>query len=767
MSPPTSPPWDSVDSSESGPESHLLEKARVRHITFHNPENGYSVVRLSHPRARGDFTAVGHFPRLSPGEEVDLEGEWTRHPTFGDQFKARSCTVRPPDTGAALEKYLGGGLFKGIGPASAKAIVERFGLDTIRILDQEPQRLQELSQFKGRKAEALMQQWDEHRSMREVLFFLQTHNLSLGLCARICRQLGPDAARMLKSDPYRLAVDMPGIPFAQVDAIGRKLGFEDDCFERVRGGLLHALQKAAEDGHVYLSHEELMARAGTLLRSREETLVYTLDHLRDNEEIHADEQGLLYLPYLFFSEKGIARKLRELSFSPKALAETSVKRAVKSAEAACAPGFVYSPEQRIGIGEAANRGVFLLTGGPGTGKTTTVLGILRVFQEGGLNIKLAAPTGRAAKRLSEITGHPASTLHRLLKYEVGSGAFAHNENFPLDADALIVDELSMIDTVLMYSLLKAVRGGTRLVLIGDPDQLPSVGPGKVLAELISGNQIPHLHLSKIFRQAESSQIVLNAHRINRGETPVATEEGNFHILARSEIQDCLTAVEELAGTLLSGNIRFDSRSELQVLTPMNQGPLGTIVLNQRLQALLNPHGSPLRHRDREFRDGDKVMQIRNNYDKNIFNGDIGFIVAVSAKTRSLSVQYDDQLVAYEGEELDQLNPAYAVTVHKSQGSEFGSVILVLTRSHHMMLQRNLFYTAVTRARKHLFLVGDPTAISRAVANNPTVNRNTRLSARIEAEMRLQMEIPGRDWEPHAPSTFRGGNFNGIFDSGQD
>ncbi len=716
----------------------MIQKAIVKTITFHNPDNGYSVLRLTDPISKKQFTAVGLFPKLSPGEILDLEGEWTKHETFGEQFKTTGYKLLAPDSVEAIERYLGGGILKGVGPALSKKLVAAFGLDTFTVLDNHPERLKEVPKLKGKVKANLLAVWRDNISLREVMYFLQAHHLSLKISTRLFQHYGENAATVLRNNPYQLADDVWGIGFLKADDIARKLGFGNDSYERIKAGLAYALGKATEAGHVYLDREDLLSRAQTLLACAPEKIVFSLDGLSETDQVRHDGKGRYYPPYLFHSERGIARRAAQLHFSPKKIPFSIITDAIQLAEAAFGNGFAYSPQQREGIGDAVSCGVFLLTGGPGTGKTTTVLGILQVFQRAGLRVKLAAPTGRAAKRLSEVTGHPAGTIHRLLKYDPAQRKFTHDDLNPLDTDVLVVDELSMVDTVLMYSLLKGVKPGTRMVLIGDPDQLPSVGPGKVLAEFIRSGVVTHLHLIRIFRQAEQSLIVANAHRIHEGIPPVTSPmenlSGNFHFKSLIEDIDGPTQVADLVGDTLPTQYGYHPLLDVQVLTPMNQGPLGTLALNAALQMKLNPNGEALEYKDRRFRVKDKVMQLKNNYDKNVFNGDIGYVSAVSRSSRTATVDFEGEVVVYEGEELDQLTLAYAVSIHKSQGSEFKVVVLVMAKSHWIMLQRNLLYTGITRARERLFLMGHGSAVRKAVENNPAVARNTLLAEALKEEI---------------------------------
>lgn len=705
----------------------------VKTVTFHNGDNGYSVLKVQTGGVGQVQTVVGTFPRLTPGEVLDIEGEWVKHETFGEQFKATNYRIVPPDGREAMERYLGGGAIKGLGPVLAKKLVATFGDETFKVLDEEPERLDAIPQLRGRKKQKVLAAWRDSRSLRDVLLFLQAHHLTLGLSHRIVKHYGAHALEVIKRNPYQLADDVWGIGFLKADDVGRKLGFPADSYERLRAGLLFALNRAGEDGHVFLSRADLLAKAEELLHAPQERLIFSLDNLREIEAVKIDEAANVFLPWLWHSERGIARRMALLLGTPTKLQVSLVSEAIAAVEKRVGKGFVFSEEQRQGIHQAVTQGAFLLTGGPGTGKTTTVQGILEALKNAGLTLALCAPTGRAAKRLSEVTGVPASTIHRLLKFDPSAGGFQLDEKTPLAVDALIVDELSMIDTSLMFHLLKAIKPGTRLILVGDPDQLPSVGPGKVLGELIASGEVPHLHLSKVFRQAQASRIIVNAHRINQGESPDVSEGGNFHFVAREENENVLKAAVEMAAERLPRRFGYNPLGDVQVLTPMNQGPLGTVALNQALQDKLNPAKRELLHKDRRFRLGDKVMQLKNNYDKNVFNGDIGRVNELNVSERKLSVDFDGETVSYEGEEIDQLQLAYAVSIHKSQGSEFKAVVLVLAKAHYVMLQRNLLYTAITRAREQCVVVGQWTAIGQSVRNNPAVKRNTLLAEALKQE----------------------------------
>ena len=719
-----------------------IRRATVKTVTFHNPDNGWSVVKLLKPGEAVTFTAVGTMPRVTPGESVELSGTWIRHETFGDQFSVTTCKPVAPQGSEAVERYLGGGAIRGIGPVLAKKLVDAFGEDTFDVLDNEPGRLDAIPSLRGARKRKILEAWEASKAGREVMFFLQAHQLSLGLSHRLVKHYGANAAELIKQNPYRLADELWGIGFLKADDVARKLGFPEDGYERIRAGLAYALARAAEAGHVFLPAPTLIEKAAELLQLELEFIQYTLDNMAATDSIRRDEHGNCYLPWLYHAEMGVARRAGLLRLGLKPLPAAAVEAAVAAAEKHAGAGFRFSDDQRRGIAQAVNEGLFLLTGGPGTGKTTTVSAILRVFAQAGLDVKLAAPTGRAARRLAEVTGRKASTLHRLLQYDPATRGFVHDEESPLPCDALIVDEVSMIDTALMYSLLRAVKPGTRLVLVGDPDQLPSIGAGKVLGEFIRSEAVPHLHLAAIFRQAESSRIITGAHRVNRGLVPDLGDDGRdpgaaggLHFVERGEAGGLVETVVEVACERLPRRFGFDPVRDVQVLTPMNQGPLGTHALNEALQARLNPRGPALTHRGRLFRSGDKIMQLRNNYEKNVFNGDIGRVLSVDTEEGGLTADFDGEHIPYAEEELDQINLAYAATIHKSQGSEFKAVVLALSKSHFVMLQRNLFYTAMTRAREQLVIVGHRAAVHRCVENNPAVQRNTLLAERLRENAR--------------------------------
>ncbi|MBF0431692.1 MAG: ATP-dependent RecD-like DNA helicase [Fibrobacteria bacterium] len=715
-----------------------IEKGIVKTVTYYNADNGYSVLKLTPYSTSESFTATGIFPKLSEGEELELEGEWSVHPKFGKQLKCQNYKILPPKSPENIERYLASGIFKGVGPAQAKKIVDVFGMDTFMVLDNYPERLNELEHFSEKKKHNLLEQWQNKKSIRDVMFFLQSHNLSLSLSTKIHSFYGEEAVKKLKENPYRLASEMWGIGFTKADDIAKKMGVDQESYERIKAGLIYVLNCSADEGHVFLTRDELMVKASHILQCESEYIIYTLDHLNSNDEIYCDEGIRYYRPFLYHSEVGICRVLSTFFIVgctklPEKLIQSGISEAEDLFSNKFNTTFKYLDEQKRCIKKAVDSNVFILTGGPGTGKTTTLRGILHVFKKTSYQIKLTAPTGRAAKRMSEVIDYKASTIHRLLKYDPENGGFVYNENKRLPVDVLIIDELSMVDTWLMFSLLKAIEPGTHLIFVGDSDQLPSVGPGKVLAEFITSQKIPHVHLNKIVRQKENSQIIINAHRINSGLVPLfQSQDTNFHFRECNSPEAAIEKTLSLACESLPQYFNYHSIKDIQVLTPMNMGPLGTKALNTHLQEALNKHVTKLVYKDRLYKTGDKVMQLKNNYDKLVFNGDIGYIQSINIKKKSLTVLFD-VLVEYEYAELDQLNLAYAITIHKSQGSEFKAVILLLTTNHYVMLQRNLFYTAITRAKENVFLLAGRNAIQRAVSNNPVIQRNTRLAELLNLE----------------------------------
>ena len=718
-------------------------KGFIDRLTYHNPENGYTIARLVVEGQRERIAIVGAIASIQEGESIEVEGVWTNHPKYGKQLKVERYKAVYPSTLEGMQKYLGSGLIKGVGPRSAKRIVEHFGAETLDIIDADPHRLAEVPKLGKKKVELIAEAWDEQRQIKDVMVFLQSHGITTGYAVKIFKTYGQEAIQKVRSDPYRLERDVDGIGFRIADRIAQRLGLGHDAPERVQAGIRYLLSEAADEGHVYLPAVEMMERAVEILEINAELLPPALEALRTSDGA-VTEDLRYYLPPLHRSEVGAASSLKRLLQAPaEALA----------VPAAAEDGLELAPAQIQAVELVATSKVLVLTGGPGTGKTTVTRRILRLLEEGGLKVGLCSPTGRAAKRLSEASGREAKTIHRLLGFQPGERQFKKGYDDRLEVDALIVDEASMIDVVLMNALLRALPDHARLVLVGDIDQLPSVGPGNVLRDVIDSAQVPVVRLTQIFRQAQKSHIIRNAHRINSGEMPIVENhaDADFYFLQEGDPERVVELVEELCATRLPSYRGWDQRADIQVLAPMYRGETGALNLNQRLQQRLNPHGQVHRHREAEFRVGDKVMQVKNNYDKGVFNGDIGTVERLDAEKQVLYVRFDYTL-EYDQVDLDQLTLAYAISIHRSQGSEFPVVVLPLTTQHYVMLQRNLLYTAITRAKQMIVIVGTPKALKLAIANDKVAQRYTTLKERLRGEVGAVLEagqaIP---LEPTLPS----------------
>jgi exodeoxyribonuclease V alpha subunit len=705
---------------------------------------------------------------INVGESVEMRGAWTSHPQYGRQFKADTVKTVLPATIAGLEKYLGSGLVKGVGPVTAKRIVRKFGLDTLRIIEETPARLHEVLGVGPKRVAIITRAWAEQQKIKEVMLFLQSHNVSTGLAVKIYKQYGDDAISVVESDPYRLARDIYGIGFITADKIARELGIAADAPERVAAGVAHVLSQAADEGNVYLPSAELTDRAAELLGVKSDLVQEGIIALRESEQVWVEEgtgrrdqtlaeERPVYLIPFYRGEIGVANRLRRLAAAAndRLPAFRSFDWPAAFAALQAQTHLPLTPRQQDAVQAALTHRVTVLTGGPGTGKTTTVRAIIRLAEAVGAQTVLASPTGRAAKRLSEAAGRPAQTIHRLLEVKPAEGfAFTRNEENPLEADLVIVDEASMLDLLLTNHLLKAIPTGAHLLLVGDIDQLPSVGAGNVLQDVIeavtagekaevkveaevkakTGATSTVVRLDTIFRQPEGSYIITNAHRINRGQMPTLDNRNarDFFLFKEEDPERAAALIAELVQERIPR--KFDlSSDDIQVLSPMHRGEAGVSSLNTRLQASLNPQAPGKVERmvgGRVFRAGDRVMQIRNNYDKDIFNGDMGRIATIDLEEQTVTVRMDDRAVSYDFLELDELVHAYAVSIHKSQGSEFPAVVVPLLASHYMMLQRNLLYTAVTRAKRLVVLVGTERAIAIAVRNDKAKERYSGLAERL-------------------------------------
>lgn len=700
----------------------------VERITYQNPENGYSVLRVAVKGYNELVTVVGNLVDANVGSVLLIEGDWKVDKKYGSQFIAQKWEETVPATVFGIEKYLGSGLIKGVGPKFAKRIVNLFGMDTISVIEGTPERLNEVDGIGKKRVEMIVKSWEQQKEIKNIMLFLQGHDVSTSFAAKIYKTYGNDSIEIVKSNPYKLADDIWGIGFKTADSIASKLGFEKNCFTRCRSGILYTLNQLADEGHVYAEKEQLISKSTELLGTEREAVTDALEQILNTNDLILDDEAI-YLPPFYMAETGVARRLKLLNDS---LAHINTNLKVNIPKLQEKIGIEYDEIQAQGIQQAVNAKVMVLTGGPGTGKTTTTLGIIRVLQIMGLRILLAAPTGRAAKRMTETTGMEAKTIHRLLEFKPPEG-YQKNENSPLDGDVLIVDESSMIDIILMNSLLKAIPPHMKMILVGDIDQLPSVGAGNVLRDIIDSEQFPVIRLTKIFRQAQSSRIIMNAHRINTGEFPNLSNGGNtdFFYIEEEEPELAAKKIVELVKYRLP-KYCHTAPSDIQVLSPMQRGVVGAANLNILLQEAINPSDKCLYRAGRSFRQNDKVMQIRNNYDKEVFNGDIGIVSSIDFENRRLTVIFDNRAVEYDVTELDELVQAYAITIHKSQGSEYPVVVMPVMMTHFVMLQRNLIYTGITRAKKMLVLVGTKKAISYAVKHVTVTKRNTKLRERLKA-----------------------------------
>ncbi len=714
-------------------------RAVVERITYQNEENGFSVLKCRVKNYSDLVTVVGSMPDVHVGSVLTMEGQWRVNKRYGRQFSAEKWEETLPATTYGIEKYLGSGLIKGVGPKFAKRIVGKFGKDTLAVIETDPDSLIQVEGIGKKRVDRIKEGWQEHKEIKNVMLFLQGNDVSTGHAARIYKTYGKDSIAVIQENPYRLADDIWGIGFKTADQIARKMGIEKDRYIRLRSGILYSLNKLSEEGHCFAQRQQLIDTAVNLLEVKEPELQITLDEMIRTSDVIREEEAI-YLPPFYFSESGCAKCLARLLCAKrerKLNAEEILSRVIENARIS------YDRIQMDAIRQALSCKVMVLTGGPGTGKTTTTLGIIQAYRMAGCRILLAAPTGRAAKRMSETTGMEAKTIHRLLEYKPGEGYQRNGEN-PLEADVLILDECSMIDIMLMYNLLKALPDAMTLILVGDADQLPSVGAGNVLKDIIESKVVPVVRLTRIFRQAAGSRIILNAHRINRGQMPDLSggRSADFFFaspLSREEANSASSerlnqAAADLLVKYCTQNLpryyHADAFRDIQVLTPMQRGICGAANLNHVLQQAMNPSSLFLKRGGIEYRLHDKVMQVKNDYDKDIFNGDIGIIVRVDREDSELEVDFDGRRIPYDATELDELVLAYATTIHKAQGSEFPIVVMPFTMSHYVMLQRNLLYTAVTRAKKILVIVGEKKAIAYAVRNETTTERNTRLAPKL-------------------------------------
>lgn len=715
---------------------------RVSRITFKSDETGFAVVRLVPDDGLFDrITVVGVLPFISEGEHLRLYGQWINDKKYGLQFRAESYETILPVTKKGIETYLASGNIKGIRRSTAKKIVEKFGDDALKIFDEDPKRLLEIEGIGEKKLFQILQSWKEQNQARDIMIFLSQYGISPLLAGKIAKAYGIQTLDIIRKNPYKLADDVFGVGFLTADKIARNMGISAEEPARIESGLKYTLQKGLDEGHIYLPRKELLEKSREILTVPVEKISAVLNELIEVNHL-TEENEEIYLPAFYRAEKGLAERLAMIaSVNLVKIGEEETQKRVE--QLSYVQKISYTEEQKRAIALSMKEKVLVLTGGPGTGKTTTVRGIIQLFQAYKMSVLLAAPTGRAAQRLRESTHLPASTIHRLLKYDPQSRTFTHNENMPLKTDALIVDEFSMVDTMLAYHLVKAIPLKAKLIIVGDVDQLPSVGAGNVLRDIIASGTVKVVHLTEVFRQALNSKIVVNAHRINRGLMPDLERKqgveiltpnrkirpiedyGDFLFIQQADPDASANMILELATKKLPERYRYNPLHDIEILTPMYKGPIGVDRLNNLLQQALNPGQKKLFRGKVGFGEGDKVMQIRNNYDKGVFNGDIGVIRKIDPENRQFWVMFDFP-VKYDYSDIEELVLAYAITIHKSQGSEYPAVICPITTHHYIMLQRNLIYTAITRAKELVVLIGTKKALAIAIGNNRVKERYTSL-----------------------------------------
>jgi exodeoxyribonuclease V alpha subunit len=718
-------------------------RGTIERITFYNEENGYTVARFLPEGTSSVVTVVGNLMGASVGESLLLEGVWFDHPQHGRQFEVKRFSLQLPATIEGLKKYLGSGLIKGIGPVTAERIVKHFKLETLDVIENDVGRLSQVDGVGAKRIEIIRRGWAEQKQIKEVMLFLQSHGVSTSLAVKIYKQYGDGALHVVQNEPYRLARDIYGIGFLTADKIARAIGIKEDAPARIEAGVRYVLGKFSDEGHVFARRDDLIRDSVDALGAPAQLVEEAMARLTKAEELYVEDEAVYLAPF-YYAEIGVANRLKQIHASPQSrLAEFRATDWNAAFEWIAAKNKIALTEkQRQAVQTALTSKVSILTGGPGTGKTTSVRALIQLLKAKRRTFKLAAPTGRAAKRLSEATGEPAQTLHRLLEFKPFEGnKFARDRENPLDADLIIVDELSMIDLLLMNALLKAIDITSHVLFIGDPDQLPPVGAGNVLKDLIASRFVPVVALDVIFRQSADSLIIENAHRVNRGQMPLFSKTAkDFFLFAESEPEQAALRVVDLVKHRIPRKFGLDPLADIQVLSPMHRGEVGVGELNRVLQDALNPAEEgkrEWRHGSRVFRLGDKVLQTRNNYQKQVFNGDLGRVVAIDVEEQRLGVDFDGARVDYEFSEADELVHAFAMSIHKSQGSEYRAVVIPILTQHFMLLQRNLLYTGLTRARQLVVLVGTPKAIGIAVRNDKIAQRNSRLAARLAVSERAR------------------------------
>jgi exodeoxyribonuclease V alpha subunit len=732
-----------IEGEEMGVSMEVFLQGQIERITYTNDENGYTVAKVRVQGRRDLVTIVGNLVAPTPGEIIKMSGEWTNHPKYGEQFKVVRYKSLVPASVYGIERYLGSGLIKGIGPVMAKRIVEKFGNTTLDVIEDEIEKLAEVDGIGKKRIGMIKKAWEDQKEIRDVMIFLQTHGVGSGYATKIFKQYGARSIHVVKGNPYRLAADIFGIGFLTADRIAERLGFAKDSELRAEAGILYVLHQVADEGHVYYPYELLVKKCGEVLgvsgevivkalAAVEESNLIVIEDLKEDMEDFTEGRRAVYLAKFYLSETSIATRLKTLVTARECIRRIEADEAIEWVQRQLA--ITLARKQVEAIRCALENKAMVITGGPGTGKTTIINAILKIFSRLRVKIMLAAPTGRAAKRMSEATGHEAKTIHRMLEYSIQKGGFQRNELNPLDCDLVIIDEASMIDTILLHHLLKGIPSGATFILVGDVNQLPSVGAGNVLKDIIESGQMEVVELNEIFRQARESLIIVNAHKINNGLLPSFKSPGrkqeDFYFIAQEDPEGALRIILELTMERIPRRFGFDPIDHIQVLTPMHKGVVGAGNLNAELQRALNPTSDGVTRDNRDFRVNDKVMQVRNNYDKEVFNGDIGRITRIDLEDQEMTISFDGRDVVYDFTDLNEIVLAYAVSVHKSQGSEYPAVVIPLLTQHYVLLQRNLVYTAVTRGRNLVVMVGTKKALAIGVKNDRTQKRYTYLRHRL-------------------------------------
>jgi exodeoxyribonuclease V alpha subunit len=718
-------------------------QGQIERITFTSEDTGYTVAKVKVYGVREPVTVIGNIVNPTPGEIIKMRGEWGNHPKFGEQFKIVFCQTTTPASVHGIEKYLGSGLVKGIGPVMAKRIVKMFQEKTLDVIENEIEKLAAVEGVGQKRIGMIKKAWEEQKEIRAVMIFLQSHGVSSAYAAKIYKRYGNDAIKIVQENPYQLATDIFGIGFLTADKIAQKLGFAKDSELRAQAGILYVLHEMADEGHVYFPYEKLIEKCKEMLDIDREIIAQAIAAVSMDKRVVIEDINLnlaeyqennkaVYLSGYYAAEKYLAERLKKLIAAPKSIRRIDSGKAIKWVQDRLS--LILAEKQIEAVRRAAENKVMVITGGPGTGKTTIINAILKIFSAIKAGIMLAAPTGRAAKRLSEATGQEAKTIHRLLEYNMRRGGFQKNEESPLDCDLLIVDEASMVDTLLMHHLLKALPVNATFIMVGDVNQLPSVGAGNVLRDIIDSGAIEVVQLNEIFRQAKESSIIVNAHRINEGAFPnlIANQDklDDFYFIEQEDPQKALELIINLVKERIPQRFGLNCLNDIQVLTPMHKGTVGAGNLNVEIQKALNPGDEGVQRGGRLYKVHDKVMQVVNNYEKEVYNGDIGMISSIDEEAKEVVVVIDEREIIYDYADLDELVHAYAVSIHKSQGSEYPAVVIPILTQHYVMLQRNLLYTGVTRGKKLVVIVGTKKAMAIAVRNNKTQKRYTLLKERI-------------------------------------